>query len=291
MFDRLAGTASATLFIALSFAAQATLAGSTDFDAPVVMDATQSVPPIDLPDAFGFGSVTYDNSTSTLSWDLSYEGLTGAITLAHIHSGAAGDTGGVIVEILGNSIDDGESLVGSTTITPQVADEILTGDTYVNLHTMDNGGGEIRGQVQQRQDFFREAGLDPEQEGVMLIGDVSNARGTGTVTYDATADEISWFVEFSGLTGPATLAHIHGPAARGETNGVLQDIGGNGLDSPLVGSSGTPPSGDFLAALLAGRTYFNIHTDDNGGGEIRGQIEPIVFEDGFEDGDGDVVSP
>lgn len=257
-------------------------AGVASFDLPVVMDAGQEVPPVDLPDAFGFGNVTYDSMTEELSWDLAYEDLSGPVASAHIHAGAAGVNGGVIVDLLTNSVDDGSSLVGSVMIDMGTASQIATGDTYVNLHTADNGSGEIRGQVQQRMDFLYEAGLDPDQETIAPTGDVDEARGTGTLSYDALTDTLTWNVEYSGLTGPAAAAHVHGPADFGEGAGVLVDIGGGGLDSPITGSSMAPTSGAVLAAILAGRTYFNVHTGENDAGEIRGQIQAILFADDFE---------
>lgn len=253
-----------------------------DFDYPVVMDAGQTVPPIALPDAFGFGNVTYDEGSGELTWTINYEALSGPLTVAHIHSGTAGNTGPVLVDLLGaGSTDNGSVITGSAMIDQNDAASIQSGQTYVNLHTMDNPGGEIRGQVGLREDFFLEAGLDPDQETVMLMGDVSAARGTGSVTFDAELDELSWSVEYSGLTSDTTVAHIHGPAAPGASAGVLVNIGTSGVDSPIVDSL-LNPTGDILAALLAQRTYFNIHTMMNQGGEIRGQLVPIIFENGFE---------
>ena len=43
----------------------------------------------------------------------------------------------------------------------------------------------------------------------------SKGTGTGEVTYDTTSKTLTWTINFDGLTGPATMAHFHGPAAAG----------------------------------------------------------------------------
>jgi CHRD domain len=99
----------------------------------------------------------------------------------------------------------------------------------------------------------------------------NDSKGTGTaeVTYDTTSKTLTWTVTFDGLTGPATAAHFHGPAAPGQNAGVALLIGNN----PTSPAKGTATLTDALADdLQAGRWYINIHTAANRGGEIRGQV-------------------
>jgi hypothetical protein len=63
----------------------------------------------------------------------------------------------------------------------------------------------------------------------------SAAKGTADIDYDAATKKLTWKVTYSGLSGPATAAHFHGPA-------------------------------------VAGKYYVNVHTAANPGGEIRGQV-------------------
>src|SRR6185503_7816284 len=100
----------------------------------------------------------------------------------------------------------------------------------------------------------------------------SEGDGTGTVEFDPSTNEISWSIEFSSLSGPATAAHFHGPAAVGANAGVLINIGEiSGLESPMEGSAEL--TAEQAASLLDGELYVNIHTGDNPNGEIRGQVE------------------
>jgi hypothetical protein len=67
----------------------------------------------------------------------------------------------------------------------------------------------------------------------------TSGSGTATVTLDPDTRKITWNVTFSGLTGPATAAHIHGPAPAGKNAGVLVWLSTKGKEptSPLSGST------------------------------------------------------
>jgi mono/diheme cytochrome c family protein len=99
----------------------------------------------------------------------------------------------------------------------------------------------------------------------------SAGTGTAYILYDAAAARIAWTVDYTGLTGPATGAHIHGPATPQETAGVLINLQG-GEESPgrLQGEADITP--EQAAQLAEGLLYVNIHTEANRGGEIRGQL-------------------
>jgi len=94
-------------------------------------------------------------------------------------------------------------------------------------------------------------------------------KGTAAAALDTTTKTLTWTVTYSGLSGPATAGHIHGPAAPGANAGVLVPFSG-GLASPIKGSA--PLTDAQISDLEAGRTYINLHTADNKGGEIRGQL-------------------
>jgi hypothetical protein len=97
----------------------------------------------------------------------------------------------------------------------------------------------------------------------------SAGSGTADVTFDPQTKKLTWKVTYSGLTGPATAAHFHGPAEPGKNAGVVIPIQ-NIATSPAEGSATlTDPQ---AADLMAGRYYVNVHTAANPGGEIRGQV-------------------
>ena len=93
--------------------------------------------------------------------------------------------------------------------------------------------------------------------------------GSADTQYDTSTKTLSWTITYSGLSGPATAAHFHGPAAVGANAGPVVPISGS-LASPITGKAVLTDA--QAADLAAGKWYFNIHTDANKGGEIRGQV-------------------
>ncbi|MBC7773348.1 MAG: CHRD domain-containing protein [Pyrinomonadaceae bacterium] len=100
---------------------------------------------------------------------------------------------------------------------------------------------------------------------------VTTGMGTGFASYDPFEHQLSLHVEFFGLIGPETLAHIH-----------MAPAGSNGpiiIPLPL----GSPIDGIFflsdpqVAALFAGDLYVNLHSTEFPSGELRGQILPGPF--------------
>lgn len=94
-------------------------------------------------------------------------------------------------------------------------------------------------------------------------------KGTADVTFDTTSKMLTWKVAYSGLTGPATAGHFHGPAEPGKNAGVAVPFT-NVATSPVEGSATLTDA--QAADLMAGKYYVNVHTAANPGGEIRGQV-------------------
>jgi CHRD domain len=100
----------------------------------------------------------------------------------------------------------------------------------------------------------------------------TGGSGSLTASFDPATKMLTWSGTFSGLTGPATAAHFHGPAEAGKNAGVAVWISEKGtpLASPF---KGTATLTDAQASdLQAGLWYTNVHTAANPGGELRGQV-------------------
>jgi hypothetical protein len=97
----------------------------------------------------------------------------------------------------------------------------------------------------------------------------SAGTGTADIDYDAATKKLSWKLTYSGLSGPPTAAHFHGPAEPGKNASVGLAIP-NPTTSPVEGSATLTDA--QAADLAAGKYYINIHTAANPGGEIRGQV-------------------
>ncbi len=97
----------------------------------------------------------------------------------------------------------------------------------------------------------------------------NDSKGTGTVTVTLNGNAITYDVTYSGLTGPASAGHIHGPAAVGANAGVVVPFQNAGT-SPIHGTATLTNA--QKADLVAGKYYANIHTAAHPAGEIRGQL-------------------
>ena len=96
----------------------------------------------------------------------------------------------------------------------------------------------------------------------------STAAGSVTASVDTATKQLTWKGSYNGLTGDATAAHFHGPAAAGANAGAAIPI--TALKSPFTGSAALTDA--QIAELTAGKWYVNVHTAKNPNGEIRGQV-------------------
>ena len=114
-----------------------------------------------------------------------------------------------------------------------------------------------------------------------------SGTGTVTATYDTVTKRLSWKGSYSDLSGPATAAHIHGPAAASTNARLVFWIsanigqcsqgecrsGGDAKAQPTSPFEGSAMLTDAQAAeLINGMYYVNIHTNAYPRGEIRGQL-------------------
>jgi hypothetical protein len=97
----------------------------------------------------------------------------------------------------------------------------------------------------------------------------SAGKGTADVDYDAATKKLTWKLTYSGLSGPPTAAHFHGPAEPGKNASVAVAIP-NPSSSPVEGSAVLTDA--QAADLMAGKYYINVHTAADPAGEIRGQV-------------------
>jgi CHRD domain len=102
----------------------------------------------------------------------------------------------------------------------------------------------------------------------------TGATGTADLTYDPATRVLTWTVTYGGLSGPATMAHIHGPAMQGKNAPPVIWLSEKGaaVSSPIKGQVTLTP--EQAQQMMGGEWYINVHTQANPSGEIRGQVMP-----------------
>ena len=94
----------------------------------------------------GSATLTLDDVTNFLNWNVGWSGLLGNFLVAHFH-GPASPSENAAVQVDFLSIAPGNPSVGSTIISGAQAADLLAGLWYVNIHTDKFPAGEIRGQL------------------------------------------------------------------------------------------------------------------------------------------------
>lgn len=136
---RFSTVAASALFAALSVCCNvAGAASATDLK----LSGNQEVPPIST-SATGTGAISVA-SDGAVSGSVTTSGLQG--TAAHIHVGAPGKNGPVIVPLT-KTADGVWSVPAGAKLTPEQLKSYQAGELYVNVHTAAHKGGEIRAQL------------------------------------------------------------------------------------------------------------------------------------------------
>ncbi|TAM05118.1 MAG: CHRD domain-containing protein [Paraburkholderia sp.] len=96
----------------------------------------------------GHGTVdaTFDTSSKSLKWTVTYADLSSPVTSAHFHGPApVGQNADVQIGIAKSEL--ASPMKGSATLNDKQAADLMAGQWYFNVHTAANPPGEIRGQV------------------------------------------------------------------------------------------------------------------------------------------------
>lgn len=224
--------------------------------------------------ARGFAVINMDTQHNQLHYYIYYQGLSAAETAAHFHGYQVhGQNAGVV-----HALALGAVKTGTWNYDESRENDIFNGMTYVNVHSSAFPGGEIRGQV-----CGTVVPIDGNQEVPPVPTD---GNGCGLFAMDVAGNVLGFDTRTTQLSSAQTVQHIHGWVPAGTNGGVRYSL----------------PAGDRKLGRLTyveadeanffnDLGYFNQHTSNFPGGEVRGQIRvpavPLCPTD--MDGDGFVT--
>lgn len=210
--------------------------------------------------------------TTNLEYRVTVAGID-SITVAHIHRGERGENGPPVLTL--DITDQKRTASGTFTgLSQSFIDSVMSGMTYVNIHTTAHMAGHIRGQIEPIPNATAPS-MTTNQEPHPVASD--SGSGSTLLFIDKATGVATYSVEWSGLTGRATLAHFH-MSAPGQPSGPPVHTIAIPSDSTIKKSTGVwtiEPA--HMAAMLEGRIYVNVHTAINPAGEIRATVMPLDF--------------
>jgi hypothetical protein len=205
--------------------------------------------------AVGAAIFNYNSVSGVLTYEIIHD--VSSPTVGHIHGPAfIGSDGGPLITFASPD----SPIFGNYTIDATTAGYLTSGQLYVNIHSTDFGGGEIRGQIlnlgQQVVDFVE----------LYNAGSAAHAM----VTFNSAASTLKYNVTHNVVN--ATAIHIHGPADDlNSANPVLFFCNNTAQCASSV--TGTQAVSASEASWFSSElNYINIHSEAAPGGELRGQI-------------------
>jgi len=212
--------------------------------------------------AGGYGSVTLDPVSRQLTGFIVSSGIVGVA--ARINAGLPGSSGSVVVPLEGGPVV--WKVPANTALSDAQIIQLKAGAYYFDITSAAFPNGEIRGQLNQQVRF---ASLKGSSEVPPVA---SGGSGTAVIGFNPVTRKVNCFVKVSGLGSPVTSAVLrYGDAATNGPGLINLVDSGNGvwvvpvLNNPVLSSA-------VITAFNNDGLYFNIHTQANPGGELRGQI-------------------
>jgi len=229
----------------------------------------------------GLASVTLLPGLTQVCFVITVTNITLPAAAAHIHIGAAGANGNVVVPLTAPDAT-GRSVGCASNVAADLIAAIAANPAgyYVNVHTSDFPAGAVRGQlVATTAPTVLRTSLSGANEvdshGAANKGSATGS-GSATVTVDAGLNRICYTIAVTGVTLPAAAAHIHVGAAGANGNVVvpLTAPDASGKASGCVSNV----AADLIVAIAANPAgyYVNVHTSDFPAGAVRGQLASLV---------------
>ena len=227
-------------------------------------------------DGSGTISGTFDRRTNELDYSLTWSNLTSDVTNMHFHLGAPGVSGGVqlgVPDPWTSPLTETGVVIGD----PEEAN-LLAGDWYINIHTINFGGGEIRGQVLLAS--TNPASADSDGDG-LSDDDELNIHATNPTEADTDGDGSSDSEEIQLGSDPNDAADFFPPGTIVFTGEVGEFLGPDDLhldpDSAVIALD---LYGD-MDRVVNGVTFRTDGQTPGGGSAAEGHVTAITSAPNF----------
>jgi hypothetical protein len=241
------------------------------------LDGLQEVPP-NATTGIGSGCFVLDLTAMTLDYQIEFTGLSSSETEAHIHGFAGpGATAPVLYQL-----PLGSPITGTIAVTSAEAQGMVNGQTYVNIHTVNNPNGEIRGQILEAPAHVRYCFGDgtgaacPCGNSGQIGGGCANSFGTGgrlAATGFASIHCDSLNLTGTMMTPQSTAVFIQGtisinPIVFGDglrcVGGLLRRLAvtTNVSGSSHIPAAGTPSISQLGLIMMPGTYYYQTYYRD-----------------------------
>ncbi len=209
----------------------------------------------------GVAAFMLNSTMDTMYFTITAANLSSALTGFHIHNKRTG----------GNVIVDFDGKVEGTTVRSFMTGndlkmylpDFFTQNLYVAVHTTNNPAVEALGFIKLETDFNYKANL----------AGLGNAGGLASVNFSLSGDSLMLSLVANNLSSKITAAHLHfgkamqnGPVGIDLSNTIRMD------SMSLMGKQAITDWTNLWAALMNDSVYIALHTENNPGGEARGQL-------------------
>lgn len=215
--------------------------------------------------ASGSGTLTFNLIDGSVTGGVDTTGV--AATLAHIHIGAAGATGPVIVNFVQSNANRWDATAGAM-LTPEQIDALLAGGLYVNVHSAAYPAGEIRGQIKPQNIRVAVGYMSGDEVSPAVT---TSADGIAGATVNTATNAATVHLTTTGVDD-ATAAHVHIGQLTVNTAAALLTLNQDAAAPGRWSIVNSPVAAADIAALHNGEWYADVHTPANPNGELRSQL-------------------
>jgi len=255
----------------------------TDMMFKGMLSAEDHVHSVDVGDNNPWGLLSYGLSMDkkTLNYMVVAEDLTAPIQLVTLMYGREGVAQNMVYNTTNDIVMGFSIAMGSIDLTmnPAFVDSLMMGAVYVNLTTMNNPAGEVRGQLYLDQSISLDMMLDTAQVmGSTVVG--SNAMGLGLAFLNKTLDTLKYDVIVTAMSGEITKVELLDGTDMDNMimiRDITEDVDGNQIQGMIAGAD---LSDDLINLILRGDGCFRVSTALNPMGELAGHIIKFA-RDGF----------